>query len=139
MPARTRMGGHIRSRRRFNFRATAGQHSRLDSNLLNGSNPGDVGQIQQVLVDKNWMCNNYVYMKTVTTRELLHQNPEIRRRLRQGESIVWQSRGEMIGVIHPPTQEGGTSLRPDWLARARRAGAVMPPSQSLSQVLYDER
>lgn len=78
-------------------------------------------------------------MKTVSTRELLHQNPEIRRRLRQGESIVWQSRGEMIGVIHPPTQEAGTLPRPDWLARARRTGAVMPPSKSLSQVLYDER
>jgi hypothetical protein len=86
------------------------------------------------------MYNKYVYMKTVTTRELLHQNAEIRRRLRQGESIVWQSRGEMIGVIQPPTQASGSVPRPDWLARARKAGAVMQqPSKPLSQVLYDER
>ncbi len=78
-------------------------------------------------------------MKTITTRQLLHQNQEIRERLRQGESMVWQSRGELIGVIHPPTKAAGLAARPDWLARARKAGAVIAGDPSLSQAIYDDR
>jgi len=78
-------------------------------------------------------------MKTVTTRELLHENRKIREALQQGETLRWTQRGKTVAVLKAPEVIGKAPKHPDWNARSKSLGLVVKEGESLSNLLLDER
>lgn len=79
-------------------------------------------------------------MKTVTTRELLTNHKSVATRLSAGESITWTSRGKVIAHLTPPElKQAEKAKRPDWVARARKTGAVNRGTKTISSLISKDR
>lgn len=67
-------------------------------------------------------------MKTATVRELRNEFSKLEAWLAEGEEIQIQKRGEVVGVLAPPTEAAaaGKLKKPDFMARLREnwAGRV---------------
>ena len=90
------------------------------------------------------MLTNTVYltflldMTTVTSRDLAHRSGEIRKLLATGETLRWTSHGAPVAFIKPATQPLG-GKKPDWISRARAAGAVNSNQSQVADSLYADR
>lgn len=79
-------------------------------------------------------------MKTVTTRELLTNHKGVQASLGAGESVTWTSRGRVVAQITPPiTSKPAKASRPDWVARAKKAGAVNLGNKPLASWVSEDR
>lgn len=79
-------------------------------------------------------------MKNITTRELLTNHKAVQSRLAAGESITWTSRGKVIAQLSPPKVFEPINLkRPDWVKRAREAGAINTEAKSVSAWVSEDR
>ena len=77
-------------------------------------------------------------MTTVTSRDLAHRSGEIRKLLASGETLRWTSHGAPVAFIKPATQPLG-GKKPDWISRARAAGAVNSSQSQVADSLYADR
>ena len=77
-------------------------------------------------------------MKTVTSRDLAHRPREIRRWLAAGHTLRWTAHGTPVALIQPASAKLPAD-QPDWVARARAAGAVNRRRVSLAQAIYRDR
>lgn len=77
-------------------------------------------------------------MHTINTRHLAHHAREVRKLLAAGHTLHWTSRGKLIARLEPPIHSAGAT-RPDWIARATKAGAINRTPQTVSQALYEDR
>jgi antitoxin (DNA-binding transcriptional repressor) of toxin-antitoxin stability system len=77
-------------------------------------------------------------MTTVTSRDLAHRSGEIRKLLASGETLRWTSHGAPVAFIKPATQPLG-GKKPDWISRARAAGAVNSNQSQVADSLYADR
>lgn len=85
------------------------------------------------------MFNKLFNMKTVSTRELLQKNKEVRAALEMGEPVAWTSRGKLIAHLYPANAKPSGRRKSDWIERAHRAGAVNESGSSASEDLYADR
>jgi antitoxin (DNA-binding transcriptional repressor) of toxin-antitoxin stability system len=90
------------------------------------------------------MLTNTVYltflldMTTITSRDLAHRSGEIRKLLATGETLRWTSHGAPVAFIKPATLPLG-GKKPDWISRARAAGAVNSSQSQVADSLYADR
>jgi antitoxin (DNA-binding transcriptional repressor) of toxin-antitoxin stability system len=77
-------------------------------------------------------------METITTRDLVHRSKEVRKRLAAGATLRWTSHGKSVAVL-----SSGKNLpeksKPDWISRARAAGAVNQSPSSVGASVYRDR
>lgn len=78
-------------------------------------------------------------MRTVTTRQLLHENRKIREALQQGETLRWTQRGQTIAVMKAPDTAQKVVERIDWNARSKSMDLVLKEGVSISNLVLDER
>ena len=76
------------------------------------------------------------YMRTVTSRDLAHRPKEIRKLLVAGETLQWTSHGVPVALILPVE---ASTPKPDWVGRARAAGAVNQSPSSVAESIYADR
>lgn len=79
---------------------------------------------------------NLFHMHTVTSRDLAHRTKEIRELLVAGKTLQWTSHGAPVALILPVA---AATPKPDWLARARAAGAVNQSSSPVADSIYADR
>ncbi len=77
-------------------------------------------------------------MTTVTSRDLAHRSGEIRKLLASGETLRWTSHGAPVAIIKPATLPLAGN-KPDWISRARAAGAVNSSQSQVADSLYADR
>jgi len=77
-------------------------------------------------------------MKTITSRDLAHHSKEVRKMLAAGKTLRWTSHGALVALLQPAAGSA-KSAKPNWVSRAREAGAVNQASQSISQAIYGDR
>jgi antitoxin (DNA-binding transcriptional repressor) of toxin-antitoxin stability system len=77
-------------------------------------------------------------MQTITSRDLAHQPGKIRKLLAAGETLQWTSHGSPVALIQPASPSG-SGKKPDWMARARAAGAVHSSESPLADSIYADR
>ncbi|MFM8764531.1 MAG: hypothetical protein ACKOHM_04020 [Spartobacteria bacterium] len=75
-------------------------------------------------------------MHIVTSRDLAHRTKEIRKLLVAGKTLQWTSHGAAVALIFPVE---AAIPKPDWLARARAAGAVNQSSPPVADSIYADR
>ncbi len=75
-------------------------------------------------------------MRTVTSRDLAHRPKEIRKLLSAGETLQWTAHGTAVALIQPVA---ATAKKPDWVARARAAGAVNRSKSQVADSIYADR
>ncbi len=75
-------------------------------------------------------------MRTVTSRDLAHRPKEIRKLLVAGETLQWTSHGSPVALILPFE---AAAPKPDWVGRARAAGAVNQSSSTVADSIYADR
>lgn len=79
-------------------------------------------------------------MRVISTRELLSKHKEVQAILAAGESLTWTSHGKAVAqLIPPPAEKAGNSKRPDFIARARRIGAVSEGATTVAQSISEDR
>lgn len=77
-------------------------------------------------------------MHTISTRDLAHRAKDLRKLLAAGHPLQWATRGKIIARLEPSARSGAKA-KPDWIARATKAGAVNRRTRTISQELYDDR
>jgi antitoxin (DNA-binding transcriptional repressor) of toxin-antitoxin stability system len=77
-------------------------------------------------------------METITSRDLAHHSKEVRKMLAAGKTLRWTSHGALVALLQPAAVSGKHS-KPDWISRAREAGAVNQSADSISQAIYGDR
>jgi antitoxin (DNA-binding transcriptional repressor) of toxin-antitoxin stability system len=77
-------------------------------------------------------------MNTVTSRDLVHQSGKIRKLLAAGKTLRWTSHGVPVAWIQPVSQMA-SNPKPDWISRARAAGAVNTSKSLVADSLYTDR
>lgn len=77
-------------------------------------------------------------MTTVTSRDLAHRSGEIRKLLASGETLRWTSHGAPVAIIKPATLPLAGN-KPDWISRARAAGAENSSQSQVADSLYADR
>ena len=77
-------------------------------------------------------------MKTITSRDLVHRSKEIRKLLSAGQTLRWTSHGSPVALIQPASAEVALA-KPDWISRARAAGAVNSSTLSVADTVYQDR
>lgn len=95
------------------------------------------GQEMQGLT-KTKIQTNLSNMHTITSRDLAHRPGEIRRLLTAGETLQWTSHGVPVALIQPASPSA-PDKKPDWMARARSAGAVNLSKSPLADSIYADR
>jgi len=84
-------------------------------------------------------CSTYLlYMQTITSRDLVHRSKEIRKLLSAGQTLRWTSHGLPVALIQPPSAQLPLA-KPDWISRARAAGAVNSSHPSVADTVYQDR
>jgi antitoxin (DNA-binding transcriptional repressor) of toxin-antitoxin stability system len=84
-------------------------------------------------------CSTYLlYMQTITSRDLVHRSKEIRKLLKAGQTLRWTSHGLPVALIQPASAQVPLA-KPDWISRARAAGAVNSNLPSVADILYQDR
>ena len=84
-------------------------------------------------------CSTYLlYMRTITSRDLVHRSKEIRKRLSAGQTLRWTSHGLPVALIQPASAQVPLA-KPDWMSRARAAGAVHSSHPSVADTVYQDR
>jgi antitoxin (DNA-binding transcriptional repressor) of toxin-antitoxin stability system len=84
-------------------------------------------------------CSTYLlYMQTITSRDLVHRSKEIRKLLSAGQTLRWTSHGSPVALIQPASAEVPLA-KPDWISRARAAGAVNSSTLSVADTVYQDR
>ena len=79
-------------------------------------------------------------MKTISTRELLSKHKEVQASLAAGESLTWTSHGKVVAQLTPPRRaRTEKSERPDFVARARRIGALNDGTKTVAQWVSEDR
>ena len=79
-------------------------------------------------------------MKTISTRELLSKLKEVQASLAAGESLTWTSHGKVVAQLTPPPRaKADKSERPDFVARARRIGALNKGTKTVAQWVSEDR
>jgi antitoxin (DNA-binding transcriptional repressor) of toxin-antitoxin stability system len=81
---------------------------------------------------------NLSNMHTITSRDLAHRPGEIRKLLAAGETLQWTSHGVPVALIQPASPSA-PDKKPDWMARARSAGAVNLSKSPLADSIYADR
>jgi antitoxin (DNA-binding transcriptional repressor) of toxin-antitoxin stability system len=81
---------------------------------------------------------NLSNMHTITSRDLAHRPGEIRKLLAAGETLQWTSHGVSVALIQPASPSA-PDKKPDWMARARSAGAVNLSKSPLADSIYADR
>lgn len=79
------------------------------------------------------------YVKTITTRDLVHRTKEVREALERGESFQWMRRGRLVAYLQAPSAGNETIEKIDWVARAEAAGAIVREGASVSDSIYRDR
>lgn len=77
-------------------------------------------------------------METITSRDLVQRPSEIRKLLAAGKTLRWTSHGVPVALIQPALS-AGQEKKPDWISRARAAGAVNLSKTRLSDSIYADR
>jgi len=77
-------------------------------------------------------------MQTISTRDLAHRAKDLRKLLAAGHPLQWATRGKLIARLEPPARSGAKA-KPDWIARATKAGAINRRTRTVSKELYDDR
>lgn len=77
-------------------------------------------------------------MTTVTSRDLVHKSTEIRKLLAAGKTLRWTSHGEPVALIQPASPFP-SAAKPDWILRARAAGAVNSTKSMVADSIYSDR
>ena len=77
-------------------------------------------------------------MTSVTSRDLVQRSGEIRKLLAAGKTLRWTSHGIPVAMIQPisPSTRG---KKPNWIERARAAGAVNKNTSLISDSIYADR
>ena len=84
-------------------------------------------------------CSTYLlYMQTISSRDLVHRSKEIRKLLSAGQTLRWTSHGVPVALIQPATAQVPLA-KPDWISRARAAGAVNSSHPSIADTVYEDR
>jgi antitoxin (DNA-binding transcriptional repressor) of toxin-antitoxin stability system len=84
-------------------------------------------------------CLTYLlYMQTITSRDLVHRSKEIRKLLSAGQTLRWTSHGLPVALIQPASAQVPLA-KPDWISRARAAGAVNSSHPSVADTVYQDR
>jgi hypothetical protein len=78
------------------------------------------------------------YMQTITSRDLVHRSKEIRKLLTAGQTLRWTSHGVHVALIQPASAQVSLA-KPDWISRARAAGAVNSSHPSVADTVYQDR
>ena len=77
-------------------------------------------------------------MQSITSRDLVHRSKEIRKLLSAGQTLRWTSHGLPVALIQLAFTQVSLS-KPDWISRAKAAGAVNSSHTSVSQSVYEDR
>jgi hypothetical protein len=77
-------------------------------------------------------------MQTITSRDLVHRSKEIRKLLTAGQTLRWTSHGVPVALIQSASAQVPLS-KPDWISRARAAGAVNSSHPSVADIVYQDR
>ena len=77
-------------------------------------------------------------MQTISSRDLVHRSKEIRKLLSAGQTLRWTSHGVPVALIQPASAEVSLA-KPDWISRARAAGAVNSSHPSIADTVYEDR
>jgi len=77
-------------------------------------------------------------MRTITSRDLVHRSKEIRKLLTAGQTLRWTSHGVPVALIQPTSAQVSLA-KPDWISRARAAGAVISSHPSVADIVYQDR
>jgi antitoxin (DNA-binding transcriptional repressor) of toxin-antitoxin stability system len=77
-------------------------------------------------------------MRTITSRDLVHRSKEIRKLLSAGQTLRWTSHGSPVALIQPVSAQLPLA-KPDWISRARAAGAVTSRHPSVADTVYQDR
>ncbi len=84
-------------------------------------------------------CSTYLlYMKTITSRDLVHRSKEVRKLLSAGQTLRWTSHGSPVAFIQPASAEVSLA-KTDWVSRARAVGAVNSSTLSVADTVYQDR
>lgn len=79
-------------------------------------------------------------MRKISTRELLTNHKAVQASLASGESLTWTSRGKIVAQLTPPpSARAEKSERPDFIARARRIGALNEGPKTVGQWIAEDR
>ncbi len=77
-------------------------------------------------------------MQTITSRDLVHRSKELCKLLSEGQTLRWTSHGSPVALIQPASAQVALA-KPDWISRARAAGAVNSSALSVADTLYQDR
>jgi antitoxin (DNA-binding transcriptional repressor) of toxin-antitoxin stability system len=84
-------------------------------------------------------CSTYLLnMQSISSRDLVHRSKEIRKLLSAGQTLRWTSHGVPVALIQPATAQVPLA-KPDWISRARAAGAVNSRHPSIADTVYEDR
>lgn len=79
-------------------------------------------------------------METITSRDFVYRPKAIRKLLAAGKTLRWTSHGELVALLQPASGTGKIA-KPDWISRARAAGAVNDKTEPMgvAEAIYMDR